>query len=258
MLGGEEPLDSDDRGQEAPGSPESTEPLVFGALLRNVPEDLRNVSFPMAVRGYDRREVDAYVERVNRVIAELEISRSPQSAVKHALDRVGEQTSGVLQRAREVAEELTATALTEAEHATRRAKVEAEETLENARMQAHELRGQAKVDADEIAARAHAEATERLKQADDRIGKLQDDAQRRLRALQAEIDGATEARRKLLDDLRQTATELERFASEMSSRLQPGQSADQLSDPTTQRMPAEAPARPARSAARERAQQGRG
>ena len=82
------------------------------------------MSFSTAVRGYDRREVDAYVKRVNALIAELEISRSPESAVKHALDRVGEQTAGVLQRAREAAEQLTATAVAEAEHATRRLKIE--------------------------------------------------------------------------------------------------------------------------------------
>jgi DivIVA domain-containing protein len=32
-------------------------------------DDIRNVSFPGSVRGYDRAAVDAYVKRVNRVIA---------------------------------------------------------------------------------------------------------------------------------------------------------------------------------------------
>src|ERR1700751_3705277 len=64
-----------------------------------VPPNLRDVSFRTAVRGYERREVDRYVERANHLIAELEITRSPESAVRHALERVGEQTSGILQRA---------------------------------------------------------------------------------------------------------------------------------------------------------------
>ena len=35
-------------------------------------KDVRDVSFPGSVRGYDRNAVDAYVVRVNAVIAELE------------------------------------------------------------------------------------------------------------------------------------------------------------------------------------------
>src|SRR4051794_41962819 len=87
-----------------------------------LPEDVRDPSFSTAVRGYDRHAVDRYVERVNRVIAELQVSGSPKAAVRHALDRVGEQTSGILQHARETAEEITASARQEAEETTARAK----------------------------------------------------------------------------------------------------------------------------------------
>jgi DivIVA domain-containing protein len=203
----------------APDS-EPAKAAAFGSLLSDVPSDIRDVSFPTVVRGYDRREVDAYVERVNRVIAELEISRSPQAAVKHALDRVGEQTSGVLQRAREVAEELTSTALAEADHATRRAKVEAEEMIEKAQMQAHQLRGQSKEEAEQIIARARAEAAESLKRAEEQVRTLQDGAEGRLRALQADIQASADARRKVLDELRQTAAELDEFASGAIDRFQ--------------------------------------
>jgi DivIVA domain-containing protein len=78
------------------------------------PKEIRNVSFPGSVRGYDRSAVDAYVTRVNRVIAELQVRSSPRAAVRHALEQVGEQTSGILQRAREAAEEITASARQEA------------------------------------------------------------------------------------------------------------------------------------------------
>jgi DivIVA domain-containing protein len=60
-----------------------------------VPAAIRDVSFPSAARGYERRAVDAYVNQVNRLIAELEVSRSPQAAVRHALERVGEQTKAL-------------------------------------------------------------------------------------------------------------------------------------------------------------------
>jgi DivIVA domain-containing protein len=214
--------------------PESvpSEGAAYGSLLSTVPSDIRDVSFPTVVRGYDRREVDAYVERVNRVIAELEISRSPQAAVKHALDRVGEQTTGVLQRAREVADELTSTALAEAEHATRRAKVEAEEMTEQARLQAHQLRGQSKEEAEEIIARARADAAESLKRAEGQVRTLQDGAEVRLRALRADIQASADTRRKVLEELRQTAAKLDEFASGAIDRVR-----DAEHEPPTETIP---------------------
>jgi DivIVA domain-containing protein len=240
----QEPDESTSREQQAPS--ESAESAAFGSLLSNVPSDIRDVSFPTVVRGYDRREVDAYVQRVNRVIAELEISRSPQAAVKHALDRVGEQTSGVLQRAREVAEELTSTALAEAEHATLRAKVEAEEMIENAQMQAHQLRGQSKEEADEIIARARAEAAEKLKRAEEQVRTLQDGAEGRLRELQADIQASADTRRKVLDELRRTAAELDEFAGGAINRFNGGETYETQPEPPTETIPPKTQPRPSR------------
>ncbi|HWW90568.1 MAG TPA: DivIVA domain-containing protein [Solirubrobacteraceae bacterium] len=244
MVRPQDPDESTSSEQQAPS--ESAEPAAFGSLLSNVPSDLRDVSFPTVVRGYDRREVDAYVQRVNRVIAELEISRSPQAAVKHALDRVGEQTSGVLQRAREVAEELTSTALAEAEHATLRAKVEAEEMIETAQMQAHQLRGQSKEEADEIIARARAEAAEKLKRAEEQVRTLQDGAEGRLRALQADIQASADARRKVLDELRRTAAELDEFAGGAINRFHGGEAYETQPEPPTETIPPKTQPRPSR------------
>jgi DivIVA domain-containing protein len=235
VAGAQDPRAGNSSSGQRPSSSARAEPAAFGSLLSDVPSDIRDVSFPTVVRGYERREVDAYVERVNRVIAELEISRSPQAAVKHALDRVGEQTSGVLQRAREVAEELTSTALAEAEHATRRAKVEAEEMIETARMQAHQLRGESKQDAEEITARAHAQASDSIKRAEEQVRTLRDDAEGRLRVLQADIQTAADARRKVLDELRQTAAELDEFASGASDRFQAAEH-----EPATETIPPKA------------------
>jgi DivIVA domain-containing protein len=70
--------------------------------------DLRQPDFPLVMRGYDRAAVDAYVERVNRTIADLQVGRSPQSAIRHALDQVGEETRSILERAHDTADEITA------------------------------------------------------------------------------------------------------------------------------------------------------
>jgi DivIVA domain-containing protein len=222
------------------GAAQAQEDRASSRLLTQVPADIRDVSFATVVRGYDRREVDAYVERVNGVIAELEISRSPQSAIKHALDRVGQQTTGVLQRAREVAEELTETALAEADHVTRRAKVEADELVEEAQLRAHQLRGQSKDEADEIVARAAAAAAERLKHAEGQARAVHAEAEKRLRSMQADIRAATDARRRLLDELRKSAAELEAFAGGMIERTGDEPAAGSDEDAPTETLPTEA------------------
>src|SRR3954469_691908 len=68
--------------------------------------ELRDVRFSAAMRGYDREEVDRYVNRVNRVIAELQITAAPESAIRHALEQVTDETKGLLERAHETADEI--------------------------------------------------------------------------------------------------------------------------------------------------------
>src|SRR3954468_17250094 len=91
---------------------------MSATLPRDVPDEeiagIRDVSFPIVMRGYDRSAVDAYVTRVNRIIAELQVSRSPQSAIRHALDQVSDETRGILERAHETAEDIAARSRTQA------------------------------------------------------------------------------------------------------------------------------------------------
>ena len=85
---------------------EITEPLA--KLPEDPLPDVAEVSFPMVLRGYDRLAVDAYVRKTSQLVAELQATRSPEAAVRRALGRVGEEVSGILQRAHETAEEITA------------------------------------------------------------------------------------------------------------------------------------------------------
>jgi len=178
-----------------------------------VPAELRDVSFPVSIRGYDRRTVDDYVERVNRVIAELEMTRSTEAAVKHALDRVGEQTSGILQRARRSAEEIIADGEEEAEETTARARAEVERFVAGARAEASQFVAKAKAEAGEMLARSRAEAAERLQQAEEEVAALREQADAWMRQLRAETEAISETRRKLLADIREMATRFEEVGS---------------------------------------------
>jgi F0F1-type ATP synthase membrane subunit b/b' len=138
-------------------APPREEDTGLAELQARVPDAIRNVSFPTAGRsGYERRAVDSYVNQVNRLIAELEVGRSPQAAVRHALDRVGEQTKALLRQARETAEEITSGAREDAEGEVARAKAEAKEIS----ARAEEIAASAREEAEAQVARAQAEANE--------------------------------------------------------------------------------------------------
>jgi hypothetical protein len=101
------------------------------------------VDFPLAPRGYDRVAVDAYVRRMSQLVAELEATRSPDAAVHRAVDRVREQISGILQRARDTAEQITAQSRTEAEDRLDAARQDAAQILADAAQRAKDLDAEA-------------------------------------------------------------------------------------------------------------------
>ena len=123
-------------------------------------QKVREADFPIALRGYDRAAVDRYVKQVNRVIAELEISSSPEAAVRHALDEVSEETRGLLERAHETAEEITARSRARADDRLQQAEREAEEVRETAAREAEELRATAAREAEDLRAAVKRETDE--------------------------------------------------------------------------------------------------
>ena len=89
-------------------------------------ELLRDASFPMAVRGYDRRSVDEFVEELRTLVADLEAHQTREGVVQRALDELGEETAGILQRAHETADEIAARSRAQADGRLQRAEREAE------------------------------------------------------------------------------------------------------------------------------------
>src|SRR5918995_4940549 len=90
-------------------------------------ERIREVTFPIvAMRGYDRRAVDEFVEQMIELVSELEGRQSREAVVQRALDEVGEETAGILQRAHETADEIAARSRAQAEGRIQRAEREAD------------------------------------------------------------------------------------------------------------------------------------
>ncbi len=100
---------------------------------------LRDVEFPLALRGYNTHAVDRYVAQVQGCIARFEQNRSPTEAVRHALDRVGEQTAAVLREAERSAEETTRQSRAKADDRLQRAEKEAAELWAAAQAKAASL-----------------------------------------------------------------------------------------------------------------------
>jgi hypothetical protein len=78
------------------------------------------------VRGYDRHAVDDFVQEVLEMVADLEARQSRESVVQRALDEIGEETAGILQRAHETADEIAARSRAQAEGRMQRAEREAD------------------------------------------------------------------------------------------------------------------------------------
>ena len=190
-----------------------------------IPAAIRNVAFPIARRGYERRAVDAYVTRINRLIAELEATRSPRDAVAHALERTGEERSAILTQAHETGAEIMAAAQLEAEELTHEARAEAANIVVDASTQADgskteadEYVAKARAEAEQIVAEARNASAEQLQNAQEEITKLREEGEAWLRELRADTERTWSERCDLVDELREISMRLQEAVSETGAR----------------------------------------
>jgi DivIVA domain-containing protein len=95
-------------------------------FARSRADEIGERSFPIVMRGYDRAAVDAFVQEVRELVADLESRQSQEAVVQRALAEVGEETSSILQRAHETADEIAARSRAQAEGRIQRAEREAD------------------------------------------------------------------------------------------------------------------------------------
>jgi DivIVA domain-containing protein len=160
------------------------------APLGHLPEDpvasVARQDFPVVLRGYDRAAVDEYIKRTTQLVAELHATRSPEGAVRRALERVGEEVSTILQRAHDTAERVTAQSRAEAEERLIRAREEAEQLDRSSRQQAVEI---------------------------------EQGARRRLHELDGDVDRIWAERDRIVADVRKLAEDLELLAGAAATRF---------------------------------------
>jgi DivIVA domain-containing protein len=153
-----------------------------GALT---PEEIRGADFNIALRGYDRHEVEAFLQEVAAEMAELkESSESPYQTV-------GEDIGQLLQQTKDVADKLLLDAQSDAAALVQNAANEAAAVTQNAEAYANQLREQ--VDAEAARSRAEADRlfAERISAADTRVRELgiaENETRQRITALRLELE----------------------------------------------------------------------
>jgi DivIVA domain-containing protein len=190
-----------DSGPETPRPTASFDPEWSGSFPPREgddPDDICDVDFPVVLRGYSREAVDAYVGYVNRVVYELRMNRSPRSAVRHALDRVGDQVGGLLREARETADGMLAAA-----------RAEADQIAEQAREEAFTITLRAKTDADAIQAQAQDDADRLRDEGRHELDRLRARANQELGEHRARIEAIHHERAAALEAAHALATRLQ-------------------------------------------------
>lgn len=95
--------------------------------------------FPIALRGYDREAVDAYIEDLRAELRRQTPPATPDAAVRQALDEVGDQTARILQEAHEAAASIRNRAQEDADTRLAEADRRATEMLQRAEQRVREL-----------------------------------------------------------------------------------------------------------------------
>jgi len=168
------------------------------------PHTVAGTDFPLGVRGYDRAAVDAYLEEVQELVDDLRASSSPQHAVRRALDEVGEETSAILRRAHDAADEITSRSQAEADRRSEESERSANATLAAAEARAHEL---------------DQEAARRLEEARQSAEEIRAAAEAQVGELDKDTDRIWAERQRLLDDVKRTSRLLMKVSEAASRRF---------------------------------------
>ena len=200
----DEPRERDPENAEAPGPKTEIRPARGRTFL----PDVTGVEFSGSRRGYDRAEVDQYVERVSRIVVELEAMRSPDAVIERALADVGEETSAILRRARKAAEEIIADAETHAGERTADAEAQARELREDA----DRYSARTRAEGEQVLNEARARAQEIEAQATTEADHVREDADRYREQVSGHIDQLARDRHRLIEDLRKLADQFHRTA----------------------------------------------
>jgi DivIVA domain-containing protein len=222
-------------------------------------ERIRTATFPVARRGYDKREVDRFLAKLADWLETGGDDSARSDLVRRELERIGEQTTKILTDAHAVGDELRLAAQeqaqgiveasrgeaeeiqtaadryasstrTEADTYAERTRIEADTYSEEARGEADAYGARARREADEYAEATRADADQYAEatraEADARSGAMIDDANRRRDEIEKLIADLEERRDTVIGDMERLSSELVGTATQH----RPGARADESSE----------------------------
>lgn len=184
------------------------------------PDEIAEHQFLIALRGYDRDEVSAFLDEVagqvgtlQQRIRELESERDAAGAEaapeqgapadrRSAFRELGEETTRILEAAEEAAEKMRTRASEESRDLVEEARREATEAREDAEQEANRVLEEARTKAQEERERANETATQVLEEARSSARETLNTAEQRHREITDTVRELDELRARLVDDLR--------------------------------------------------------
>ncbi len=207
---------------------------------------IRSATFPVGRRGYEKREVDRFLNKLADWLESGGGDQTRAELLRRDLERVGQQTGKILTDAHDVSEQLRAEAESKARRMVSEAAAKADETRASADQHAAEARAAAdsyatktreEVDATaaEIRRRADSDAEKTIAKARAEAQRILDEGSKRRADMEAVISDLKERRDAVVADMQRLSSELAGTATEHRA---PGGSAPS-SDPNTGQAAAE-------------------
>lgn len=164
-------------------------------------ERIRTATFAVERRGYDKREVERFL---NKIADWLETGGGDQARadiVKRELERVGHHTAGILATAEDSAEDIRAEATEQAAETREAADAYAEQTREAADQDAERARAEAELEVRELVESAQEKARRMVEEGISR----RRDIEALISDLVAHRDGVVAEANRLADELREVS-----------------------------------------------------
>jgi DivIVA domain-containing protein len=193
-------------------------------------ERIRSATFPVARRGYEKREVDRFLLSLAEWLETGGADQGRSDAVRRELERVGEETSKILTEAHDVAERLRLQAEREAEGLTEgaqaqadRTRAEADKILTEAETVAETAAQKLRTDADAYATQtrtdADREAEQTLSKARAEARRVVDEANARKQDIESVIADLEARRDEVLGSLERLSSELSGTATQHAKAI---------------------------------------
>ncbi len=195
-------------------------------MNRDVIDRIRSASFPQARRGYERREVDQFLDEIADWLETGGTDEARAHLVRGELERIGEQTTAILTEAHDAAE----TMRLDADREVRKLLTDANLKAEGLRTKADEYAEEVREDADAYARRvrssADAETQELRAEAETAVADARAEAERETSEARAAADSAlAEAKatgertaRQVVEEANRRRGEIEKVIADLEQR----------------------------------------